>query len=303
MNLYRLLFFVTLAVRVSSTDLETDSLFSRRSIQEVGVESHSDRHGHHQSTLSARVNANANAIEDGPNHHHQPSSHDIELRPYSTVAQSPHYPVTHPSPIHPSHRVQFSDSASLPPNYESVALTGPPPYSEPTSGYVNAVGHAWPGEVHEQGSSLSPPALLRNQNQDLRRHCARLRRNHLKCKYILIASACVVATAGGLTYLVLSRLQEVASACPANGQPASSGWQCGTSTTSNPTLKRRGVSGSKKESEEQKNCYVELTEDSCDCKPDTMEVVIPANGKIPKSGGDVKHTKREVLKSIYRPRM
>ncbi|KAJ3756615.1 hypothetical protein EV360DRAFT_84793 [Lentinula raphanica] len=153
MNLYRLLFFVTLAVRVSSTDLEADSLFSRRSIQEVGVESHSDRHGHHQSTLSARVNANANAIDvdDGPNHHHQPSSHDIELRPYGTVAR-PHYPVTHPSPIHPSHRVQFSDSASLPPNYESVALTGPPPYSEPTSGYVNAVGHAWPGEVHEQDS-------------------------------------------------------------------------------------------------------------------------------------------------------
>ncbi|KAJ3769312.1 hypothetical protein FB446DRAFT_706340 [Lentinula raphanica] len=357
MNLYRLLLFVTLAVRVSSANLEGDTPFSlprnddrlghsKRSVQEVGVESQ-DRHGRHRSTLSARVNVNANVNNGDPNPSlGDQSFNDIELPPYTTPSR-PNSPVTHPNPVHfptsqDHHRGSQSSypSESLPPSYEDSALpapaavhhnsppaaeghhvvpmsTGerlrppsslPPPYSPGRSSYVNAVSqtdtnHPSPLDhgqeeagPHAQNSGLAPPSPDVSKDSKLRR-CARVVG---ECKWVIIGLACMYGFVGGM--IALSNYAEK-HPCAFGGPPPGSNISCPGNTTSNTTLRRRGVGsgGRKEKGEEQGQCPVEPTEESCDCN--TATEVIAADGKMHQLGGNAKHTKRDVLKSVYRPRL
>ncbi|KAJ3730544.1 hypothetical protein C8R42DRAFT_650479 [Lentinula raphanica] len=357
MNLYRLLLFVTLAVRVSSANLEGDTPFSlprnddrlghsKRSVQEVGVESQ-DRHGRHRSTLSARVNVNANVNNGDPNPSlGDQSFNDIELPPYTTPSR-PNSPVTHPNPVHfptsqDHHRGSQSSypSESLPPSYDDSALpapaavhhnsppaaeghhvvpmsTGerlrppsslPPPYSPGRSSYVNAdsqtdANHPSPLDhdqeeagPHAQNSGLAPPSPDVSKDSKLRR-CARVVG---ECKWVIIGLACMYGFVGGM--IALSKYAEK-HPCEFGGPPSWSNISCPGNTTSNTTLRRRGVSsgGKKEKGEEQEQCPVEPTEESCDCN--TATEVIAADGKMHQLGGNAKHTKRDVLKSVYRPRL
>ncbi|KAJ3779398.1 hypothetical protein FB446DRAFT_782577 [Lentinula raphanica] len=308
MNIHRLLLFVTLAVRVSATTTtsgtgigtSTDTAHPNENTPSSRPPSYSS---YSTGTLpfpkeppekvsakdhtTSNVNANAGGSSGpGPG----PRNHDSS---------------THSDPTHPTHSTHSSTPGSSntspegpgSPRYE----LSPPPRLEPFD-EINGI---------EQG--LGPTRSSHPSPKD----------RAVRCLVVYGCPTCVMVLGFGAILGIGFGLAASQSGppCPGpwdmlmNGSYESGGvggnWTgcnltnlgTGTGMVTGIRMRKRGVGGKKKEDEGM--CGVDENTvrrvGTCDC--DKATGTIGPDGKIhPLQGGDGKHTKREVLKSVYRKR-
>ncbi|KAJ3726034.1 hypothetical protein C8R42DRAFT_639771 [Lentinula raphanica] len=269
MNLYRLLLFVTLAVHASGTSTQPQSSSS--------------------AADGAGVGSNT-VVTNGP---HRPSDAST-----STSNIPPAVPA--PARLEPFDSITQLDEGG--PDNGNLEMNQP-------------FGH----NTHPRPRL---PGRLAASVVKKVRACGRyILNNKMKCALYVTAIGCVGFTVAGLGVAIANAPDLY---CPVGSTEVWDNvtWQdmCMNDTTGKlfPELvrpKKRGLEGSEKEEgkgqgqgkrnrngEEKETCGAEWSGESCPCESATMTV--GADGKITgvTDVKDVKHTKREVLKAVYRKR-